>query len=284
MFTVTDDGAPNASDTETIAVTVGGVAVDFDADGRADLLWHNPSTGQLYAWLMNGRAQASATFLTPGSVGTAWQVRGIADLNGDGRSDVLFHNQATGDLYAWFMDGVTRTSGAYLTPAAVNPAVWQVQGLADFDGDGKPDILWRHQATGQLYVWLMDGTRQSSGVFLTPSALPNASWQVAGLADFDGDGKTDILWHHQTTGQVYLWRMNGTVQASAVFLTPASVPDTSWKIGQVADFDGDGKTDILWHNQATGQVYVWTMDGTTRSSGDFTTPGSVGAAWRLARR
>ena len=243
---MTDDGAPNASDTETIAVTVGGVAVDFDADGRADLLWHNPSTGQLYAWLMNGRAQASATFLTPGSVGTAWQVRGIADLDGDGRSDVLFHNQATGELYAWFMDGVTRRSAAYLTPAAVNPALWQVQGLTDFDGDGTADILWRHQGTGQLYVWLMDGTRQISGVFLTPSAVPDAAWQVAGLADFDGDGKTDIAFG--TT--IYLGNGDGTFSTTFAFGMATTDALAHFAVG---DFNGDNAVDDILTQ------FMWTM-------------------------
>ena len=33
-------------------------------------------------------------------------------------------------------------------------------------------------------------------------------WQIAGVGDFNGDGKADILWRH-TNGQVYEWLMNG---------------------------------------------------------------------------
>ena len=33
---------------------------------------------------------------------------------------------------------------------------WNVVGVADYNNDGKPDVLWRHAATGQNYVWYMD--------------------------------------------------------------------------------------------------------------------------------
>ncbi len=39
---------------------------------------------------------------------------------------------------------------------------WQIKGVGDFNGDWQADILWRHNLTGMLYVWLMNGTRLSS--------------------------------------------------------------------------------------------------------------------------
>ena len=38
--------------------------------------------------------------------------------------------------------------------------------LADFNRDGKPDILWQNTATGERAIWLMNGTSYSSGVSL----------------------------------------------------------------------------------------------------------------------
>jgi len=51
-----------------------------------------------------------------------------------------------------------------------------VVGVADFDGDSKADILWRHQATGEDYLWLMNGATLSSGASLF--TVPDANWEV----------------------------------------------------------------------------------------------------------
>jgi FG-GAP-like repeat/FG-GAP repeat len=254
---------------------------DFDADGQTDILWHNQATGQLYVWLMHGTTQASGLFLAPPSVNPSWQVRGIGDLDGDKRSDLLWHNQSTGQLYAWFMNGTSQASGSFLTPSPVNLA-WQVQGLADFNADGKADILWRNRSTGQLYVWFMNGITESSGTFLTPAAVADPAWQIRGLADFDWDGKPDILWHNQATGQLYVWVMDGVTQSWGWFLSPSSVPNLAWQISQVGDFDGDGLADILWRNQSSGALYVWIMDRFWMASGGFVTPSPVSnLSWQV---
>jgi FG-GAP repeat len=48
--------------------------------------------------------------------------------------------------------------------------------------------------------------------------------------------------------------MNGTnILQSAVIGTASS----DWKILGVGDFDGDGKSDVLWVNTKTGQLGIW---------------------------
>jgi hypothetical protein len=98
--------------------------------------------------------------------------------------------------------------------------------VADFNADGKPDILWRNQATGDNVVWFMNGTTISGGAVLTPVA--DTGWRVGGVGDFNQDGKNDILWRHAATGDDVVWLMNGTAISSGVVLP--SVPDTSWAI------------------------------------------------------
>jgi hypothetical protein len=204
---------------------------DVNGDGRPDVLWRHTSSGQLYAWFMDGTVRSSASFLTPSAVASSsWQIRGLADFDGDGKGDILWHNSSTGALYVWFMDGPNQSSGAFLTPASVPNTSWRVQGVADLSGDVKPDILWRNTSTGQLYAWFMDGTARSSGSFLSPPAVANSSWQIRGLDDFDSDGRPDILWHNRSTGALYVWFMKGTTQSSGAFLNPASVPNLFWQI------------------------------------------------------
>src|SRR5437773_2207159 len=105
----------------------------------------------------------------------------------------------------------------------------------DFDGDCKSDVLWRNSATGEDYVWLMNGLTIATGGFVT--AVAAHAWQMQGIGDVDGDGKADILWRNSSTGENYIWLMNGlstTSQGSVNFVDPV------WQVKGIGDFDGDG--------------------------------------------
>jgi hypothetical protein len=259
---------------------------DFDQDGKSDLIWHNQIDGQLVYWLMDG------TVIKPGGMGhlmpyaanPTWKIVGTPDLDGDGKPDILWHNQTDGQLVYWLMDGVKIKPGGMgnLSPAAMNP-VWRIAGTPDLDGDGKPDILWHNQKTGQLLYWLMDGVKLKSSGNLTPS-VANPAWKIVGTPDLDGDGKPDILWHNQTDGQLVYWLMDGVkVKPGGMgHLTP-SVANPAWKIVGTPDLDGDGKPDILWHNQKTGQLLYWLMDGAKLKPGGsgLLTPSVVSPIWEL---
>jgi hypothetical protein len=62
---------------------------------------------------------------------------------------------------------------------------------------------------------------QSAGLATVPTA-----WTIVETGDFDGDGKSDILWH-DTSGNVAIWFMNGTQVRQ--FAGVATVP-TVWSI------------------------------------------------------
>lgn len=57
-------------------------------------------------------------------------------------------------------------------------ASWQLRVIRDFDGDGKPDLLWRNPFSGEQVVWWMDGPILKYGEFGTPFAA--AGWTLAG--------------------------------------------------------------------------------------------------------
>ncbi len=256
---------------------------DFNGDGQADLLWQNQKTRELYAWLMNGTTATSGAYLTPRSYsGASWQVRGLADLNGDGRTDVLWHNETTGELYYWALNGMAATSAGYLSPARLADVNWQVRAAGDLNGDGKADLLWQNRTTGQLQAWLMNGATRASTVALSPSAMTDARWQIAGLADLNGDGKADLLWRHKGTGALSAWLMNGTTSTATVSLTPSVGPGLVWQIRGLSDLNGDGKADLLWHNQKTGDLLAWLMNGTVKASGVALTPARyAGSGWQV---
>jgi hypothetical protein len=250
-----------SASSSTASGAPGPLAGDFDGDGNPDLLWHNPKTGQLKAWLLDhGTLKADPDITPDGPADAGWQVRGVADLNGDGQSDILWRHQRTGALRVWLMNQTALVDDVELTQRRVGRG-WQIGGVADFNGDGKPDILWHDARRGSLVVWLMDGTTAVGETILAPEGSTEAGWRINGLADFDGDGQADILWRHEQTGALRVWLVKGGKAAGSVDLLPSRVADPRWQIVRVADLDGDGKTDILWHNRLTGDLLVWYMDG-----------------------
>jgi hypothetical protein len=228
---------------------------DFNADGRADILWRNQTTGDNAVWFMNGTTFTGSVLL-PRAADTNWQIVGAAPFNGDVRTDILWRNRATGENAVWFMNGPGLLGGSFLT--TVGDLNWRIAATADFDADGKPDILWRNQASGDNVVWFMNGTTIKGGAVLTPVADP--SWRIVGAADFDADGKPDILWRNQSTGDNLVWFMDGTSIKGGAILTP--VRDVNWAVGAIGDYNGDGKPDIVWHHEVTGDTLVWLIDNT----------------------
>ncbi len=77
--------------------------------------------------------------------------------------------------------------------------------------------------------------------------------------DFTGDGKSDLVWRHASSGGVYVMPMVGLVpQPGAVAWTE---PDPEWRIVGSGDLDGDRKADLIWWQRTTGMVYGMLMDG-----------------------
>jgi probable HAF family extracellular repeat protein len=152
------------------------------------------------------------------------------DFNADGKPDLIWQNQTTGEIGVWFMNGTTMTGFSYLTPDTVSDLNWKIVGVSDFNGDGKPDILWQHQTSGNIDVWTMNVTTMTESTYLTPGAVSDLNWKIVGVGDFNGDGKPDILWQHQQSGNIAVWFMNGTTMTWSTYLTPDTVSDLNWKI------------------------------------------------------
>jgi hypothetical protein len=130
-------------------------------------------------------------------------------------------------------------------------------GAGDFNGDDSADVIWLHSLTGQVVIWLMNGTSLSSAATVTTVA--NTNWKIAGVGDVNNDGKSDVFWRNSATGETVVWLMNGTSINSSAYLT--TVSDLNYNIVGVGDFNGDGMTDVFWRNGSTGQNVVWLMNG-----------------------
>ncbi|MCU0288182.1 MAG: hypothetical protein MUF15_17525 [Acidobacteria bacterium] len=78
------------------------------------------------------------------------------------------------------MNGVVRTGSALLLE--LTDLNWQVAAVGDFNGDTKPDILWRRYTDGANMIWYMDGiTRMGTENITTRSDL---TWRIVGNGDY----------------------------------------------------------------------------------------------------
>ncbi len=169
-------------------------------------------------------------------------------------------------------------------------ASWSIAAESDFSGDGRADLVWRN-TSGSTALWTMNGSTITSASSFTSggSAVnPDASWSVAGTGDFNGDGRSDLLWRN-AAGALALWTLNGsTITGSGLVTSGATAvnPDPSWTIAGVGDLDGDMKSDLIWRNTATGEVAAWFMNGSTIASSADPTSGGVAvrpdASWSVA--
>ncbi len=210
-------GTPSA---ETYVATVDKVydivgTGDFDGDGNSDILWRNPAVGDLWIWLMNGAAVESELYVA--TVAPGYAVKAVGHVDGDTKADIVWQGTA-GDVWVWLMNGATRLSQASVgTVADTN---YQIQQVADFDGNGTADILWWNTSAGDVWIWLMNGATVASQSYV--GTVADTSYRIAGTGDYNGNGTADLLWRNVAYGDVWMWLMNGTTKLSEHYVGTVS--------------------------------------------------------------
>lgn len=247
---------------------------DNDADGKADVLWRNSSTGDNALFFMNGAAATIA--LAPTVADLNWKIKGRGDYNGDGKADILWRNSTSGATYLYLMDGATTSapsppSGFIAAAAALTT---DIKGSGDFNGDGKDDILWS-DGSGNVSVDLMNGT----SILSTILSGNLTSGVIKGAGDYNGDGKADILWSNSSNGDLKVNLTTGTTLASASLIFP-TVP-SGWDVKASGDYNGDGKDDIFLYNGSAGASYELQMNGSAILAQGFVDNYSLSPGWEV---
>lgn len=269
---------PAGASSPTGAVYVAG---DFNGDGRTDIIYIN--TSGYHLWLATG---TSFTETDAGSQpqwfsGTRSVLPRVADVNGDGKADLVWA-YSNGGAPNW---NISFGDGAQLLPP------WSVGSLSgigndlmptDLNGDGRAE-LWGYSASGSSiavvgsslgggdhYLALSSAT----STFSTDSSSKLGGWcnhpgSRLMRADFNGDGHEDLSCH-DVEGRH--WVAYSTGSSTSTTYAPQDNWPTTFCSGPgvqllLGDFDGDGRTDLLCHNRGTGADQIALANG---SGGTFT--------------
>ncbi len=183
-------------------------------------------------------------------------------------SNILWRNAPAAQVASWKMDGVALTSGALDSGI---PASWQVQGVADLNGDGEDDLLWRDANSGSVAYWLFKGGERVSSGYVCDLSIPK-EWQISTVKDLDGDGQADIVWNNASAGLVAVWTLRDGKLANGSLMNTG----VGWKPVAAPDLNGDTKGDIVLQNSVTGEIALWQMDGAKVTAGAVV---KTGASW-----
>ncbi len=253
-FTIKDVDSAGASVTDATtsvvatgtAVKVSHVASDFNGDDVSDILFRNPSNGDMgYSALPSSQGQGG--WIGYGQVSTAYSVVGIGDFDGNGRADILLRNNATGNT-GYIANSTASPQGTWVGLGSSSPA-YSIIGDGDFNGDGTADLVFRNSSTGDMGIYLLNAGGANSWQGL---GSPSLLYSVAGVADFTGSGKSDILFRNTTSGDMgYFAPGSAGSQGTWVGLGVASA---AYAVVGVGDLNGDGVADILFRNNTTGDA------------------------------
>ena len=182
----------------------------------------------------------------------AWGVA-VADLNGDGKMDIVVPNSidvGTVSILLGNGDGTLKAHVDY--PSGGRGPLWV--GVGDLNGDGSLDLVvsnfnrYGSSSTVSVLLGKGDGTFSVGGSYTTG---PDPHEGV--LADFNGDGKLDLALTIQDSRNIWVFLGNGdgTFQPYVSFATPFGPTNLI-----AGDFNDDGKLDL-----AHGELRLWHAGG-----------------------
>jgi hypothetical protein len=232
---------------------------DFNLDGKTDILWQDPVTGQVQVWLLGGAQGTNVIGAANLTLANTWRLAGTGDFNSDGHADAVWQDEITGAAQVWFLTG---PNGNVPAGAAVlsNGNLWRIRSVADFNSDGTPDIIWQDEASGWAQIWFMSGP-QGSVIKGAVNLTTRNTWRIVGAADFNRDGTRDVVWQDPVTGAVQIWYMGGP-QRNAITGAVNLVLSSKLRVAALMDLNADGHPDIIWQDPMTGASQVSFLGGT----------------------
>jgi hypothetical protein len=219
------------------AVVVG----DVNGDGKPDLVSEGGSlfVPDRVSVLLNNGAGAftpAPGFVFPDKTGPGHVA--VGDVNGDGRLDVAVVRD--GSSGASLVTLLGNGDGSFVQASGTYAVGWLASAvvMADFNGDGRPDVAVADLTSDHVEVLLGNG----DGTFQAPVAYAvGAAPQALAVGDFNGDGRPDLVTANQGSNSVSVLLGTGTGTFQTAVNFDAGDAPLSLAVG---DFNRDGRPDL----------------------------------------
>lgn len=233
--------------TRTLRIRCG----DLDGDGKPDLVLTEDGDGhRVFVYRNDSPGPGTIIFTGYGiDIGKKATTPAIADLDGDGKPEVIVSNQDTNTITVLKNQCTPGTFSFVLTPYVITiPGAATTDGLAvhDLNGDGRPEIVTGQYQTNFSNLFIVSNNSTPGTLSLTSvTTIPlSAAVKNIRIGDLDGDGKPDIAATLLLSSSIAVLP-NTSSGSTLSFATPKSFVTVGIPVGlDFGDLDGDGKIDI----------------------------------------
>jgi hypothetical protein len=249
-------------------------AGDVNGDGRDDLVWNHRGTANI---TFVGLSDGSGGFTYPDSTlhwASGWTYPrdgvdvkygfDVADVNGDGRDDILWTASAPTGIRIY--SGLAQADGSFHLPSYYEASGWTygAYNIADVGGDGRADFVFITARPTDAGVGVL--TANGYGYYGLDCCVSvtgdfSAGRMVAG--DLNGDTKADNFWARvdgdSIRTAVLLANETGSMLQHASSAVTVGTDASNMEVA-IADLNGDGRDDVIVSHRSTNESYVGLAD------------------------